>query len=154
MTVRSSPRKASTALCAAFIAAGGSAASAADVTYYRSQAATRLNLPFSDAVIVGDLLILSGQLGNRPGTPELVEGGITAEARQAMDNIGAVLQANGSSFDKVLKCTIMLADIADWPAFNAVYASYFEAHYPARSAFATSGLALGARVEVECIARR
>jgi 2-iminobutanoate/2-iminopropanoate deaminase len=60
----------------------------------------------------------------------------------------------GSSFDKILKCTIMLADIADWPAFNAVYVSYFKAHYPARSAFATSGLALGARVEVECIARR
>lgn len=153
MTNRSSLRHAPTALCAALIVAGN-AASAADVTYYRSQAVTELNLPFSDAVIVGDILILSGQLGNRPGMPELVKGGIAAEARQAMDNIGAVLQANGSSFDKVLKCTIMLADIADWPTFNAVYVSYFEAPYPARSAFATSGLALGARVEIECIARR
>ncbi|MPZ31387.1 MAG: RidA family protein [Rhodospirillales bacterium] len=122
--------------------------------HYRSDAAIALNLPFSEAVIVGDLLFLSGQLGNRPGTPKLVAGGIAAEARQAMDNIGAVLAANGSSFDRVVKCTIMLADIADWPAFNAVYVSYFKPPYPARSAFATAGLALGARVEVECIAHR
>lgn len=71
-----------------------------------------------------------------------------------MDNIGAVLAASGSSFDKIVKCTIMLADIGDWAAFNEVYASYFKPPYPARSAFAASGLALGARVEIDCIARR
>lgn len=71
-----------------------------------------------------------------------------------MDNIGAILTANGSSFDRIVRCTIMLADIADWPAFNDVYVSCFTRPYPARSAFAASGLALGARVEAECIARR
>lgn len=122
--------------------------------HYRSDATVDLDLPFSEAVILGDLLFLSGQVGNRPGTAKLVAGGIAAEARQAMDNIGAVLAANGSSFDGIVKCTIMLADIADWPAFNEVYMAYFKPPYPARSAFATTGLALGARVEVECIARR
>lgn len=143
--------KASTALCATLLAA---AASADAAEFYRSKAAAELNLPFSEAVIVGDLMFLSGQIGNLPGRPKLVDGGIAAEARQAMDNIGTVLEANGSSFDKILKCTVMLADIADWPAFNEVYVSYFEPPYPARSAFAATGLALGARVEVDCIAQR
>ena len=126
----------------------------AAMTHYQSEPTARLNLPFSEAVIVGDLIFLSGQLGNPPGTPKLAPGGIAAETRQAMDNIGAILEANGSSFDKVIRCTVMLADIDDWPAFNEVYVSYFRPPYPARSAFAASGLALGARVEVECIARR
>jgi 2-iminobutanoate/2-iminopropanoate deaminase len=130
------------------------AARKGDMHHYRSNAAIELNLPFSEAVAVGDFLFLSGQLGNKPGTPELVAGGIAAEARQTMNNIGALLEANGSSFSKVIKCTIMLADIADWPAFNEIYVSYFEPPYPARSAFAAAGLALGARVEVDCIARR
>jgi 2-iminobutanoate/2-iminopropanoate deaminase len=153
MMASSSLRSASAALCAPLLATSGTAL-AGDVEYYRSNAAIELNFPFSDAVTVGDFLFLSGELGNRPGTPELVAGGMAAEARQAMDNIGAVLKANGSSFDKIIKCTIMLADIADWPAFNEVYVSYFESPYPARSAFAAAGLALNARVEVECIARR
>lgn len=149
----SSSRHLRTALCASLVTAAGSA-SAGDAEYYRSDAAAKLDLPFSEAVIVGDLVYLSGQVGNKPGKPELVAGGISAEARQAMANIGTVLAANGSSFDKIIKCTVMLADIGDWPAFNKVYASYFRGRYPARSAFATSGLALGARVEIECIARR
>jgi reactive intermediate/imine deaminase len=123
-------------------------------THYRSEAAARLELPFSEAVIVGDLLFLSGQIGNRPGVAELVAGGIAAEARQAMDNIATVLAANGASFHSIVKCTVMLADIADWAAFNEVYATYFRPPLPARSAFATTGLALGARVEIDCIARR
>ncbi|MEO0913247.1 MAG: Rid family detoxifying hydrolase [Pseudomonadota bacterium] len=129
-------------------------AAAPEVAHYRSPIAEGLDLPFSEAVTVGDLIFLSGQLGNRPGTPELVPGGIEAEARQTMENIGGVLEAVGSSFDRVVKCTIMLADIGEWAAFNAVYVTYFERPFPARSAFATGGLALGARVEVECIARR
>ena len=124
------------------------------VEHYQSEAMASLNLPFSEAVIVGDLVFLSGQLGNEPGKPRLVPGGIASEARQALDNIGAVLAANGSSFDKIVKCTIMLADIGEWSAFNEVYVSYFKSPYPARSAFAASGLALGARVEIDCIARR
>lgn len=127
---------------------------ASEVQRYRTSAAEALNLPFSEAVVVGDTIYLSGQIGNLPGKPELAPGGIQGEARQAMENIGAVLAANGSSFDRVVKCTVMLADIADWPAFNEVYATYFEGTFPARSAFAASGLALGAKVEVTCSAVR
>jgi reactive intermediate/imine deaminase len=111
-------------------------------------------LPFSEAVAVGDLLFLSGQIGVVPGTLSLTPGGIEPEARQAMENIKAVLARHGSSLDKVVKCTIFLADMKEWPAFNAVYRQYFSGHYPARSAFGANGLALGARAEVECIASR
>ena len=110
--------------------------------------------PFSQAVEAGGFVFLSGQIGTRPGSDELIEGGIEAEARQTMDNIGAALQGLGLSFDDVVKCTVMIDDMADWPAFNAVYASYFEGDFPARSAFGADGLALGAAVEVECIAWR
>ncbi|MBU6445296.1 MAG: Rid family detoxifying hydrolase [Alphaproteobacteria bacterium] len=110
-------------------------------------------LPFSQAVRVGDVLYLSGQIGNRPGTMELVEGGIEAEARQMMENIGAVLKANGLSFDDVFKCTVMLVDMSQWSAFNQVYVQYFKpGRLPARSAFGCNGLALGAAVEMECMA--
>ena len=113
-----------------------------------------LGLPFSAAVRVGDMLHLSGVLGNRPGTLELVEGGIAAEARQAMENIGRVLAACGLGFADVVKCTIMLADMSEWRAFNQVYVAYFEpGRLPARSAFGATGLALGARVEIEALAR-
>ena len=108
-------------------------------------------LPFSSAVRVGDLLFLSGQLGNKPdGT---LPQGIDAQARQTMDNIGAVLKGQGLGFGDLVKCTVMLDDMADWPAFNKVYVTYFpDGKYPARSAFGADGLALGALVEVECIA--
>ena len=109
-------------------------------------------LPFSPAIRVGNVIYLSGQLGNRIGTRELVPGGITAEARQTMENIRTVLEAAGSSLDRVFKCTVFLADIADYPAMNTVYASYFPKDPPARSTVAGSGLALGARVEIECLA--
>lgn len=108
--------------------------------------------PFSPAVRVGDLLFLSGQIGTRPGTAELVPGGIEAEARQTMENIRAALHAAGSSLDRVVKCTVFLEDMADWPAFNAIYRTYFTPPYPTRSALGADGLALGARVEVECVA--
>ena len=109
-------------------------------------------LPFSPAIRVGNVIYLSGQLGNRIGTRELVPGGITPETRQTMENIRTVLDAAGSSLDRVFKCTVFLADIADYPAMNAVYASYFPNNPPARSTVAGSGLALGARVEIECMA--
>lgn len=120
--------------------------------YLTSEATQALNLPFSDAVRVGNMLYLSGQIGNLPGTPTLVPGGIAAETKQAMENIRAVLEKNGSSLNQVVKCTVMLADIAEWNEMNAVYVTYFPESLPARSAFATSGLALGARTEIECIA--
>ena len=127
---------------------------AADVTYHSSGAFEGQNLPFTEAVEAGGLVFLSGQIGVKPGTLELVEGGIEAEARQTMDNIGATLEAAGLTFADVIKCTVMLADMADWPTFNKVYVEYFDAPYPARSAFGASGLALGGTVEVECIAVR
>ena len=108
-------------------------------------------LPFSSAVRVGDLLFLSGQLGNTPDGK--LPAGMEAQARQAMENIGAVLKGQGLGFGDLVKCTVMLDDMADWPAFNKVYVTYFpDGKYPARSAFGADGLALGALLEVECIA--
>ena len=108
-------------------------------------------LPFSAAVRVGDMLYLSGQIGT-DGTGALVTGGVEPETRQTMENIRAVLQANGSSMDRVVKCLVMLADMAEWGAMNRVYVTFFPDHLPARSAMGASGLALGARVEIECMA--
>ncbi|HET7041772.1 MAG TPA: Rid family detoxifying hydrolase [Gemmatimonadales bacterium] len=115
---------------------------------------TMRTLPFSEAVQVGDLLFLSGQIGVSPETLELVPGGIEPEATQALENIKGVLARHGSSLARVVKCTVFLADIKDWPAFNDVYRRFFTAPYPARSAFGANGLARGARVEVDCIAAR
>jgi 2-iminobutanoate/2-iminopropanoate deaminase len=109
-------------------------------------------LPFSDSVRAGDLLFLSGELGARPGSLELVPGGIGPETRQTMENIKAKLARRGATMDDVVKCTAFLADVREWAAFNEVYRTYFTRHLPARSALGASGLALGARVEVECIA--
>jgi reactive intermediate/imine deaminase len=110
------------------------------------------NLPFSEAVRVGDTLYLSGQLGLVPGSMKLAAGGLEAEARQTLENIRATLEAHGLTMRDVVKCTVMLADIAEWAAFNEVYKRHFAPPYPARSALGANGLALGARVEVECIA--
>jgi reactive intermediate/imine deaminase len=119
--------------------------------FYNSPAVAAAKPPFSQAVRVGDVLYLSGSLGSVPGTRQLVPGGIEAEARQTMENIGAVLKANGLSFDNIFKCTAMLADMSKWEAFNKVYVTYFKPdRLPARSAFGANGLALGAQVELEC----
>lgn len=109
-------------------------------------------LPFSPAVRVGNTIYLSGQIGNKIGTRELVPGGVAAETRQTLENIRTVLEAAGSSLDRVIKCTVFLADIGDYGAMNEVYASVFPNDPPARSTVAGSGLALGARVEIECMA--
>lgn len=110
-------------------------------------------LPFSKAVRVGDMLYLSGELGVKSGTLELVAGGIGPETRQTMENIQATLHSNGLGMEKIVKCLVMLADINEWAAMNEVYRTFFKAPFPARSAMGTSGLALGARVEIECMAR-
>lgn len=109
--------------------------------------------PFSPAVRVGNLLFLSGQIGTTAdASGGLVAGGIEAETRQTMENIKDVLTRVGSSLDQVVKCTVMMADMAEWPRMNTVYATFFPRHKPARSAFGATALALGARVEIECIA--
>ena len=121
--------------------------------FYNSPALAAMKPPFSQAVRVGDILFMSGAIGIVPGTRELAPGGIEGETRQAMDNIGAVLKANDLSFDNVVKCTVMLADMAKWGDFNKVYVTYFKpGRLPARSAFGASGLARNAQVEVECLA--
>jgi reactive intermediate/imine deaminase len=112
-------------------------------------------VPFPEGAACGGLLFLSGQIGNRPGEMALVPGGLRAEARQALCNIEAILQAQGLGVEHLLRCTVMLADMADWAAFNEVWREFFGARpLPARSALGCNGLALGARVEIECIAAR
>jgi 2-iminobutanoate/2-iminopropanoate deaminase len=108
-------------------------------------------LPFSEAVEVGDLLFLSGQIGT-DANGKLAEGGIGAETRHALANIAAVLQRHGGAFDRIVKVTVMLADMQEWPAMNEEYKKFFGKNLPARSAFGCNGLAMNARVEIECIA--
>ena len=110
------------------------------------------NLPFSEAVRVGNTIYLSGQIGIIPKSKKLISGGIKEETKQTLSNIKTILKAHGLTMNNVAKCTVMLADISEWPAFNEVYKEYFTSPYPARSAFAANGLAFGARVEVDCIA--
>jgi reactive intermediate/imine deaminase len=140
-------------LLALTLAACGSTPVKAPPEFLSSPQGAALKLPFSEAVRAGGFLILAGQIGNIPGTRDLAPGGIGPESRQVMDNIKAVLARHGSSLDDVVKCTVFLADMAEWPAFNEVYRTYFPSgRFPARSALGANGLALGARVEVECIA--
>jgi 2-iminobutanoate/2-iminopropanoate deaminase len=108
--------------------------------------------PFSPAVRVGNMLYLSGQIGTPPDAASnaVVPGGIEAETRQTLENIKDVLQKTGSSMDRVVKCTVMMADMREWDRMNVVYATYFPRNKPARSAFGATGLALGAHVEIEC----
>ena len=107
--------------------------------------------PFSSAVKVGNMLYLAGQLGTDKG--KLVEGGVQPETKQALANIKTVLEANGSDMEHVVKCTVFMADMKEWPAMNDVYRTMFTAgKFPARSAFGTTGLANNARLEIECMA--
>ena len=147
-------RVAATLLSPLLLAALGCAAGtgAPGVVFDRSPETRAADLPFSDAVRVGDLIFLSGQLGIRPGEKQLVPGGIEAETAQCLENIRAILERNGSGLERVVKCTAFLADMNEWARMNTVYRRYFREAFPARSAFATSGLAYQARIELECIA--
>lgn len=120
------------------------------VEFINSEQAREANRAFSQAVRVGDMLYLSGAIGIKPGASAPVPGGIEPEMRQIMENIRAILHANGAALDQVVKCTVMLADIDDYGAMNEVYVQYFPRDKPARSTFAAEGLALGAKAEVEC----
>lgn len=109
--------------------------------------------PFSPAVRVGKLLFLAGQMGTSPNAGGgLVPGGVQAETRQALENIKDVLAKVGSSMERVVKCTVFMADMKEWESMNEVYTTFFPVNKPARSALGASGLALGGRVEIECIA--
>ena len=110
------------------------------------------DLPFSPAIRAGDFIFLSGAIGTRPGTTELVSGDVGEQTRQTMENLRTVLRAAGSDLDDVATCTVFLVDMRDYAAMNAVYATFWEGDPPARSTVAGSGLALGARVEIECMA--
>ena len=120
-----------------------------DIEYFTSEILK--GLPFSAAVRVGRMLYLSGQIGI-DASGKLVPGGISGETRQAMENIRAMLEQCGSSLDNVIKATVMLADMKEWSEMNQVYVTYFNQHLPARSALGANGLAMGARVEIECMA--
>jgi reactive intermediate/imine deaminase len=131
------------AIVSAFLAAA-TPALGAPATYYPPQ---NPQSPYSEAVRAGDFLVVSGQLGVQPGATQSFE----AEARRAMDNVAMVLGRHGAGMDQVVKCTVMLADMGQWGAFNGVYVSYFKpGRLPARSVFGSSALAAGAHVEVEC----
>jgi reactive intermediate/imine deaminase len=119
------------------------------VEHFGNPALNGKPLPFSEAVRVGDVLYLSGQIGI--GADGKLPDGIEAQTKQAMENIGAVLKRAGLTYADVFHCTAFLADMKDWPAFNTVYVPYFPAgKMPARSAFGANGLALGALLEIEC----
>ena len=139
-------------LMAALVFAGNAAAGSLEVL--GADATGRLNLPFSEAVAVGDLLFVSGQIGSRPGELRLVERGVRAQTRQAMANIIAILEKYGSGAEKIAKCTVFLDDMSRWGEMNIAYIEALGEHRPARSAVGVSGLALNGSVEIECIAAR
>jgi len=120
-----------------------------ELEYFTSE--NMKGLPFSEAVRVGRMLYLSGMVGME-SSMKLAPGGVRVETRQAMENIKATLERYGSSLDHVIKVTVMMADMNEWAEMNKIYVSYFTRNLPARSSLGANGLALGARVEIECLA--
>ena len=108
--------------------------------------------PYSQAVRMGNLVFVSGQLGLDPQTGELVQGGVEAETRRALENLSAIVQAAGGSLANIVKTTVLLADIGDFAKVNAIYATFFKEAPPARAAYQVAALPLGGRVEIEGIA--
>ncbi len=134
-----------------FLLAGFPSSHAAEIAIFDDGPFAGMGYPFSESARVGDLLFLAGQIGE-DADGKLVPGGIQAEAEQMLLNITAALARRGLTMEHVVKCTVFLADIAEWGAFNEVYKKHFSQPYPARSALGASGLAVNARVEMECIA--
>ena len=140
-----------TATIATAVLTFSSSVSATPPHYFPAPARQGTPAPFSTAVQVGDVLYMSGQIGIGPDgkLPDTFEG----QAKQVMENVGTVLKAHGLGWGNVFKCTVMIADMKNWPAFNAIYVPYFPAgKLPARSAFGANGLALVAQLELECLA--
>lgn len=108
--------------------------------------------PYSQAVKAGGFLFASGQIPLDPATGTITEGGIAAQAHQVLRNLGAVLQAAGVSYDRVVKTTVYLADMADFPAVNEVYGTYFPAPAPARATIQAAALPRNVRVEIDLVA--
>ena len=132
--------------------ASNSQSSQNEIQYVNSDETKEKGYPFSDATLVNGIIYLSGAIGTLPDG-SLVSGGIIAETRQTMMNIKNRLEKMGGSMDDIFKCTCMLADIKDWPLMSLEYKKFFNPDkLPARSAFAGSGLALGAKLEIECMA--
>jgi len=123
------------------------------IVFHKTHEPKKENAPFSDAVQVGDLYFLSGQIGMDHSIRKLVVGGIAEETKQTLENIKAVLKQHDMNMNNVVKCTVILADIKDFAAFNEVYKTYFP-QKPARTTFAAKGLAVGANIEIECIAAK
>ena len=110
--------------------------------------------PYSQAILMGNTLYISGQIPIDPATGAFASENIEAQTRQSLDNIGAILAKAGFGFEDVVKTTVMLANIEDFAAMNGVYSEYFTANPPARSAFAVKALPRGALVEIEAVAAR
>lgn len=139
-------------LAAAFVILSASAGAASShrpaVEHFPAPATGDQPAPYANAVRVGDMLYLSGQTGDVDGQ---LKQGFEAQARQSMENVGAVLKERGLGFADVVKCTVMLSDMSKWSAFNAIYVPYFPTgKLPARSAIGANGLAGGALIELEC----
>ena len=122
-----------------------------EVSYYTSEKTMANDYPFSDAVTIGDIIYLSGIVGEENGA--LAEGGIVGETHQAMKNMQEILKKHDLGLSNIFKCLVMIDDISQWGLFNSVYLQYFERPYPARSAFGADGLALDAAFEIECMAK-
>lgn len=118
----------------------------------RSDAAPAPVGPYNQAILLGKTLYISGNLGLDKSTGKLVPGGVECETRQALDNLGCILKKGGSSYEKVVKTTVLLADIKDFPVINEIYEEYFGENPPARSTFQVGKLPLDARIEIEAIA--
>lgn len=122
-----------------------------EVDFYDSHVARKKNAPFSDAVRVGDILFLAGQVGYNNDSLKLAHGGIKGETIQALENIKEVLELHGSDIEHVVKCTVILSDLEDFSAFNEVFREYFPKNKPARTTFAAN-LLIGSKIEIEAIA--
>lgn len=123
------------------------------ITFHESHIERRKSAPYSDAVQVGNLYFLTGQVGFNNKLKTLVKGGVQAETLQTILNIQEVLKLHDMTLDNVVKCTVILSDINDFKAFNEVYKKYFPKK-PARTTFAAAGLAIGAKIEIEVVAAK
>lgn len=124
------------------------------ISVYASADAPAAIGPYSQAVAIDGWLYTSGQIGLDPTNGNMVDGGFAAQARQAFDNLAAVLSAAGCGFDDVLKATVYITDFANFPVLNGIYAERFGEHRPARSTVAAAALPKGALVEIDLVARQ